>query len=191
MPVAQLDRASASGAEGYRFDPCRAYHSILLLLYRLCFYKNTLASMLAGFLAGVARRCCKPRVGITAAFRRRQAARPAFHPFAVPRAVVKFPRGRGRRRPAALHAHQGVPLPGCILVSHPPAVHLVGLDVALDVAQDVPLVRRVEKIGRIFGIYGAACFFHCLRIYASARRGGGGRKQKKGYLIFVTCDGRF
>ena len=27
MPVAQLDRASASGAEGYRFDPCRAYHS--------------------------------------------------------------------------------------------------------------------------------------------------------------------
>src|SRR5262249_28189075 len=24
-PVAQLDRASASGAEGYRFDPCRAH----------------------------------------------------------------------------------------------------------------------------------------------------------------------
>ena len=35
VPVAQLDRASASGAEGYRFDPCRAYHSILFLLYRL------------------------------------------------------------------------------------------------------------------------------------------------------------
>ncbi len=25
-PVAQLDRASASGAEGHRFESCRAYH---------------------------------------------------------------------------------------------------------------------------------------------------------------------
>ncbi len=25
VPVAQLDRASASGAEGYRFEPCRGY----------------------------------------------------------------------------------------------------------------------------------------------------------------------
>src|ERR687888_415124 len=25
-PVAQLDRASASGAEGYRFESCRAHH---------------------------------------------------------------------------------------------------------------------------------------------------------------------
>ena len=25
VPVAQLDRASASGAEGYRFNSCRAY----------------------------------------------------------------------------------------------------------------------------------------------------------------------
>src|SRR5262245_12624025 len=25
VPVAQLDRASASGAEGYRFDSCRGY----------------------------------------------------------------------------------------------------------------------------------------------------------------------
>ncbi len=28
VPVAQLDRASASEAEGYRFDPCRGYFSI-------------------------------------------------------------------------------------------------------------------------------------------------------------------
>src|SRR5438132_10776171 len=28
VPVAQLDRASASGAEGYRFDSCRGYWSI-------------------------------------------------------------------------------------------------------------------------------------------------------------------
>src|SRR5260370_34646407 len=27
VPVAQLDRASASGAEGYRFDSCRGYSS--------------------------------------------------------------------------------------------------------------------------------------------------------------------
>ena len=26
-PVAQLDRALASGAKGYRFDPCRAHHT--------------------------------------------------------------------------------------------------------------------------------------------------------------------
>ena len=30
-PVAQLDRASASGAEGHRFESCRAYH-----LYHPC-----------------------------------------------------------------------------------------------------------------------------------------------------------
>lgn len=29
-PVAQLDRASASGAEGYRFDPCREYLALRL-----------------------------------------------------------------------------------------------------------------------------------------------------------------
>ena len=28
VPVAQLDRASASGAEGYRFDSCRGYWPI-------------------------------------------------------------------------------------------------------------------------------------------------------------------
>src|SRR6266852_8668038 len=30
VPVAQLDRASASGAEGYRFDSCRGYFPPLL-----------------------------------------------------------------------------------------------------------------------------------------------------------------
>src|SRR5262245_28081504 len=30
VPVAQLDRASASGAEGYRFDSCRGYWPTLL-----------------------------------------------------------------------------------------------------------------------------------------------------------------
>jgi hypothetical protein len=29
VPVAQLDRASASGAEGYRFNSCRAYYPLL------------------------------------------------------------------------------------------------------------------------------------------------------------------
>lgn len=29
VPVAQLDRASASGAEGYRFEPCRGYFLLL------------------------------------------------------------------------------------------------------------------------------------------------------------------
>src|SRR5689334_13616896 len=28
VPVAQLDRASASGAEGYRFESCRGYFSL-------------------------------------------------------------------------------------------------------------------------------------------------------------------
>ena len=29
VPVAQLDRASASGAEGYKFEPCRGYFQFI------------------------------------------------------------------------------------------------------------------------------------------------------------------
>lgn len=67
-------------------------------------------------------------------------------------------------------------------MSHPPAVHLVGLDVALDVAQDVPLVRHVEKNGRIFGIYGAACFFTAC-VYMRAPEGGGKAENKKRAIL--------
>src|SRR6185437_11674336 len=35
VPVAQLDRASASEAEGYRFEPCRGYFSMCELCFRL------------------------------------------------------------------------------------------------------------------------------------------------------------
>lgn len=72
-------------------------------------------------------------------------------------------------------------------MSHPPAVHLVGLDVDLDVAQDVPLVRRVEK-SVAFSVYTERHVFS-LPAYICKRPKGGA--EKKGYLIFVTCDGRF
>ena len=75
-PVAQLDRASASGAEGHRFESCRARH----LFPRI----------LRDFVNGV---CCRPNVGgcslSLAGFRMRERA-----PVVLQRAPQSDPRAR-------------------------------------------------------------------------------------------------
>ena len=49
-PVAQLDRASASGAEGQRFESSRAYHSFNNLRYPPFRYRKALGASPIGRL---------------------------------------------------------------------------------------------------------------------------------------------
>src|SRR5207248_1199793 len=58
VPVAQLDRASASGAEGYRFDSCRAYSPRLPPSLLDCPQQPSNQGVLENPLAGARWYCC-------------------------------------------------------------------------------------------------------------------------------------
>ena len=66
VPVAQLDRASASGAEGRRFESCQARQKApLRRLSRRCFFHRGLCPLLAAVCAALlCKRACHPHSGL-------------------------------------------------------------------------------------------------------------------------------
>ena len=143
--------------------------------------------MLAGFWTGVVRRCCKPCVGTAAAFRHRPVRPSCLTPF------LSTPRCRQASAGSRETTHGGSSCaPGrpaawmrpCESPSRRPSRRIRRRSRCRAGCPACPPRRKKRSHFRYIR---SGMFFHCLRIYASARRGGGRQKTKKGlsYLRYM------
>ena len=140
--------------------------------------------MLAGFLAGVARRCCKPCVGITAAFRHRPGRPSCFPPFRSTPRCRQVSAGSRETTHGGSSCAPGRPaawMRPC--ESRRPSRRIRRRSRCRAGCPACPPRRKKRSHFRYIR---SGMFFHCLRIYASAR-GGGRQKTKKGlsYLSYM------
>lgn len=135
--------------------------------------------MLASFLAGVARRCCKPCVGITAAFRRRPGRPSCLPPFRSTSHCRQVSAGSRETTPGGSSRAPGRPaawMHPCESPSRRPSRRIRRRSRCRAGCPACPPRRKNRSHFRYIR---SGMFFHCLRIYASARRGG----QKKGAIL--------